>query len=183
MMGFHYFKSRIKRTLLLLSVGLISLCTGSGFAQSLPQVSLPQIQGRSWFGLKTGYINSSYPIGISVHFGVQNPNSLDLRVSGSLHRRSGATAFGFGVDALRDFTESFPLSVYGGAGGQIFFEGSSFLFDVHGLIGTEYRLAETDLEELGLFLEIHIGAALATGAIPQPGIPVASVLVGVNIYF
>ena len=173
-------RSKVKRTLLLI-VCFAGLSTG--FAQSLPQIPLPQIQGRSWFGLKTGYVNSSYPFGLSVHFGVQNPNSLDLRVSGSLQRRSGATAFGFGVDTMRAFTDSFPLSVYGGAGGQIFFESSSFLFDVHGLIGTEYRLANADLEELGLFLEIHIGAALATGEIPQPGVPVASVLFGVNIYF
>jgi hypothetical protein len=150
-----------------------------GFAQNTPLLQ----PGNSWFGLKTGYINSSYPFGFSVHFGVQNANSFDLRVSGSLQRRSDNTALGFGVDALRPFTESFPLSVYGGAGGQIFFESSSFLFDIHGIIGTEYRLANTDLEELGLFMEIHIGAALATGEIPQPGIPVASVLVGVNIYF
>ena len=138
---------------------------------------------QSWFGLKTGYINSSYPFGFSVHFGVKNQNSFDLRVSGSLQRRADNTALGFGVDALRPFTQSFPLSVYGGAGGQIFFESQSFLFDIHGIIGTEYRLAQSDLEELGLFMEIHIGAALATGYIPQPGIPVASVLVGVNIYF
>jgi hypothetical protein len=184
MVWFQYPKmklSRVKRTGLLFIVCLAGL--SMGFAQSLPQIPLPQIQGNSWFGFKTGYINSSYPFGFSVHFGVKNPNSLDLRVSGSLQRRSEATALGFGVDTLRSFTDSFPLSVYGGAGGQIFFEGSSFLFDIHGLIGTEYRLAEADLEELGIFFEIHIGAALATGDIPQPGIPVASVLFGVNIYF
>lgn len=169
--------STFLRQLMLLVVLLLSF----GFAQTQ---TTPLLQpGKSWFGIKTGYINSSYPFGFSVHFGVQNPNSFDLRVSGSLQRRSGNTALGFGVDALRPFTQSFPLSVYGGAGGQIFFENSSFLFDLHGIIGTEYRLANADLEELGLFIEIHIGAALATGEIPQPSIPVASVLVGVNIYF
>jgi hypothetical protein len=160
---------------------LLALLSPIGFAQT---PTLPILQpGTSWFGLKTGYINSSYPFGFSVHFGVQNPSSFDLRVSGSLQRRSENTALGFGVDALRPFTQSFPLSVYGGAGGQIFFESQSFLFDIHGIIGTEYRLANADLEELGLFMEIHIGAAIATGDIPQPSIPVASVLVGVNIYF
>ncbi len=160
---------------------LVFVLMGLGLGQA--QVTPILQPGQSWFGLKTGYINSSYPFGFSVHFGVKNQNSFDLRVSGSLQRRADNTALGFGVDALRPFTQSFPLSVYGGAGGQIFFESSSFLFDIHGIIGTEYRLANADLEELGLFMEIHIGAALATGDIPQPGIPVASVLVGVNIYF
>lgn len=160
------------------------LCLGLLLATLSYAQSTPILQpGQSWFGLKTGYINSSYPFGLSVHFGVKNQNSFDLRVSGSLQRRADNTALGFGVDTLRPFTVSFPLSVYGGAGGQIFFEAQSFLFDLHGLIGTEYRLANTDLEELGLFMEIHLGTALAIGDIPQPGIPVASVLFGVNVYF
>lgn len=138
----------------------------------------------SWFGLNAGFINGSYPLGLALHFGVKNPEAADLRLSGSLQFRDGASSIGLGVDVLRTFSEAQPLRFYGGGGGFIAFENSSFLIDGHGLVGVEYNFAESNLEEIGIFIEVRIGAAGAIGGgIPQPPIPSAGAVVGLNIYF
>ncbi|MCA9837649.1 MAG: hypothetical protein KC422_12070 [Trueperaceae bacterium] len=139
-------------------------------------------QGDAWFGL-TGGLHSSYPFGLALHFGVSNPSGADLRVSGSLQFRDGAASLGIGADGLVTFSEVLPLSIYGGGGGIVFFESESFMIDGHGLLGIEYSLSQQDLEELAVFIEVRIGAALAVGAIPQPSIPAASAVLGFNVYF
>ena len=169
----------IRRFLLccLLSLG----CTG--FAQELPPLpTTPPSTSQNWFGVRLGYFNQSYPFGLALHFGVENPNGLDLRISGSLQRRE-RWSLGVGADVLRPFSEVRGLSVYGGAGGFLAFEGQAFLIDVHGLLGTQYRLVAANLEELGFFLEVNLGAALAVGGIPQPNVPHISALFGLNVYF
>lgn len=159
---------------------------GIAFAQN-NEAPLPSVDTRSlttaWFGLNTGYINSSYPFGLALHFGVLNPAGPHLRLSGSLQFREGATSLGLAADSLTTFVYVSPLMVYGGGGGAIVFESNSFLIDAHGLVGVEYSLSNLDLEEFALFLEIRLGAALALGDIPQPAIPAVAALIGFNIYF
>ena len=151
--------------------------------QASSQVPTNLRQGDSWFGLTSGYINSSYPFGLALHFGVLNAAGPDLRISGSLQFREGNASLGVGADVLTDFSQVYPLTVYGGGGGMVLFESQSFMIDVHGLVGAEYSFADFDLEEIGVFLEVRLGAALAVGGIPQPSVPAASAVLGFNVYF
>ncbi len=161
---------------------------GFAFSQN-NQIPTPLAQSTvqttdSWFGLTTGFINTSYPFGLALHFGVVNQTGPDIRISGSFQVRNGGTSLGVGADVLTPFAEVLPLKVYGGGGALIMFEEGSFLLDGHGLFGFEYSFSEYDLEEIGLFLELRLGAALAVGgSIPQPSVPSAGVVLGINIYF
>jgi hypothetical protein len=161
-----------------------------GFGFSLLSCSFTSAQVSSapggyqnWFGIKTGYINSSYPFGLLAHFGVRNPAGADLRISGSYQPGQGGSSLGVGVDVLRTFNEVRGLSVYGGGGGSLIFGAASFLADLHGLVGTEYRLVAAQLDELGFFLEVQLGAALAIGNIAQPAVPNLGAVIGINIHF
>ncbi len=170
---------------LFIIIGIVFI--GALAAAQNNQVSSPNLpslrQGNSWFGLTSGYINSSYPFGFALHFGVKNVSGPDLRISGSLQFREGTASLGVGADVLTPFSQVSPLTIYGGGGGIIMFESQSFLIDAHGLVGAEYSFADFDLEEIGAFVEVRLGAALAVGGIPQPSVPSASAVVGFNIYF
>lgn len=175
----------ILRKLSIICLSLLSLNSALAQNNQIPTQS-PSFNAftNNWWGLTSGYINSSYPFGFALHFGVKNPQGPDLRISGSFQFRDGSSSLGFGVDALTPFAEVLPLSVYGGGGGAILFEDQSFLFDAHGLVGTQYSFSDYDLEEIGLFLEIRLGAALAVGEnIPQPAVPSAGAVLGVNFFF
>ena len=165
---------------------LVLLCLNCSFSQNNQAITQTPItsQTTNWWGITSGYINSSYPFGFALHFGVKNPAGADLRVSGSFQFRDGGSSLGFSADALTAFAEVTPLSLYGGGGGSILFESQSFLFDVHGIFGTQYTFAELDLEEIGVFLEVRLGAALAVGGdIEQPNVPSAGAVIGVNFFF
>ena len=170
-------------------LAFLCLCFVSfGFAQSTQGivVSGSQTTSQTWFGLKTGYVNNVYPFGMSIHFGVDpvNISSPNFRISGNLRTRETGASFGIGIDAFGQLIDATPVNFYAGGGGAVQFENQSFLLDVHGLFGTEFRFIEYDLEELGLFLELSLGAALAIGSeIPQPNIPFAGLAFGFNFHF
>ena len=161
---------------------VLCLLTTQALAQNFPPLPTSQ-RSTTFFGVKTGYVNSSLPFGAALHFGVQNASGFALRISGSLQPRDSGTIWGLEGDGYSPFTNSDGLSVYGGAGAKIFFKGTSFLADAHGLLGSEYRLGRANLAQLGLFLELHIGASLSIGELAQPPIPSFSTLFGLNIYF
>ncbi len=162
---------------------LVLLSLSFGSAQNNQAINL-NYETNNWWGVTSGYINSSYPFGFAFHFGVKNPSGADIRLSGSFQLREGGSSLGLGVDAITPFTRVTPLTLYGGGGGAILFEAESFIFDGHGLVGAEYNFEEADLEEIGVFVEVRLGAALAVGDnIQQPNIPAAAAVVGVNFYF
>lgn len=164
-----------------ISILFCCLVTPFALAQTFPFSSAQS--STTFFGVKTGYVNSSLPFGAALHFGVQNASGFALRVSGSLQPRDNGTIWGLEGDGYSPFTRSGGLSIYGGAGAKIFFRGTSFLADAHGLLGSEFRLGRANLAQLGLFLELHIGASVSVGDLAQPPIPSFSTLAGLNIYF
>ncbi len=136
----------MKRLILALTLALLVL--GSASAQS------------NWFGLRSGY-----PLGVTLHYGIQNGFSpgIDLRVSANMRVRGGNVNFGVGVDALNVVTVEGPFEVYIGGGPAIDVGGGGVLLDIHGLVGGEFRLRDAGLEQLGLFAELALGAGIGIG--------------------
>lgn len=135
-------------------------------------------QAQSWIGLRTGY-----PLGVTVHYGINNglSSGLDLRVSANLHVYGKNVNFGVGVDGLHDVYLRRPFTVYVGAGPALDFGGGSALLDIHGLLGGEFRLSEVNLDPLGIFAEVELGAGIG---IHRPSvIPTFGGAIGFNYHF
>jgi hypothetical protein len=135
-------------------------------------------QAQNWIGLRTGY-----PLGVTVHYGIDDAISpgTDARVSANLRVRSGDVNFGVGVDVLNTVTIEPPFEVYVGGGPAIDFGGGGILVDLHGLAGAEFILSDLDLEELGVFAEFSLGAAIGIGRTSQ--IPTFGGALGFNYRF
>jgi len=119
-----------------------------------------------------------------IHFGTKDPAGNGLRISASYQPGATGAAWGLSGDAITPIRTLNGLSPYAGGGGGVYFEGRSFLLDAHGLLGAEYRFEQAQAEQLGIFLEMQLGAALAVGSnITQPAVPTIGVLAGFNIYF
>ena len=114
----------------------------------------------NWFGLRSGY-----PLGVTLHYGMANAFSpgVDMRISANLRIRGGDVSFGVGVDALSVVMVEGPFEVYVGGGPSLDFGGRGALFGVHGLAGGEFRFRDLNLEQLGIFIELALGAAIGIG--------------------
>jgi len=114
-------------------------------------------QAQNWFGLRSGF-----PLGVTVHYGIANAlsNGFDLRISGKVVARGSITSVGLGLDAMSEVVNRSPFSVYIGAGPAFEFGSGSFLLDVHGLVGGEFRFTDLGLPALGIFVEGTLGANL-----------------------
>ena len=145
---------------------LAVLCLGSAQAQD------------NWFGLRSGY-----PLGVTVHYGIENAlsNGFDLRISANLRSRGSGIEVGIGVDGMNTVYIERPFEVYIGGGPAIDFGGGGALFDIHGLAGAEFRFYDTGLDNLGIFAEIALGAGIGIGRPSQ--IPSFGAAVGFNWHF
>lgn len=134
---------------------------------------------QNWIGLRTGY-----PLGVTLHYGIADMFSptTDGRVSANLRVRGSNVDFGVGFDVLETVHVEHPFHVYLGGGPAIDFGGGGVLFEVHGLAGGEFILADLDLEELGIFAEFSLGGAIGMGA-RSSTIPTFGGAVGFNYRF
>lgn len=139
---------------------------------------LGSAQAQNWVGLRTGY-----PLGVTVHYGIENmiSPSTDGRISANLRVRGGDVDFGVGFDVLETVHVEPPFQVYLGGGPAVEFGGAGALFEVHGLAGGEFFLSDLDLEELSIFAEFSLGGAIGIGRSSQ--IPTFGGAVGFNYYF
>jgi hypothetical protein len=114
-------------------------------------------QAQNWIGVRSGY-----PLGVTVHYGIGNAFApgTDGRVSANLRVRGSVVDFGVGFDVLRTVSVERPFEVYVGGGPAIDFGGGGTLIDLHGLVGGEFILSDLDLEELGVFAELSLGAGV-----------------------
>ena len=146
---------------------LLALLVGAAHAQN-------------WAGLRTGY-----PLGLTVHYGIADalsPGS-DLRVSGRIESIGGSPRFGIGVDVLRTVSVEQPFFVYVGGGPALSVGGGAAYFEVHGLLGGEYRLTDLELDPLGIFGEISLGAEFGTGGGGNARLPTFGAALGFNWHF
>ena len=132
----------------------------------------------NWFGVRSGY-----PLGVTLHYGIENAlsNGFDLRISANLRARGSSVDFGIGVDGLNTVQVERPFEVYLGGGPAIDFGGGGALIDVHGLVGGEFRLYDVGINPLGIFAELSLGAAIGLGR--SSVIPSFGGGVGVNWHF
>lgn len=123
-------------------------------------LSFGSAQAQNWFGLRTGY-----PLGVTLHYGIENglSSGFDLRVSANLRVYGDEVNFGIGADALNTVALEGPFEVYVGGGPALDFGGGGALFDVHGLVGGEFRFVDLGLAPLGIFAELSLGAGIGLG--------------------
>ena len=136
------------------------------------------VHGQNWLGLRTGY-----PLGVTVHYGIEDAISAgsDLRVSGRIAAIGGSPRFGVAVDILRTISIEQPFFVYVGGGPAISVGGGGAYFEVHGLLGGEYRFTDLDLAPLGIFGEISLGAEFSTSGTAR--LPAFGAALGFNWHF
>ncbi len=150
-----------------------------GLLAVLLMITFGSVQAQSWIGLRSGF-----PLGVTLHYGVQNglANGLDFRVSANLRASGDNVSFGVGVDAMNTvFTEA-PFNLYVGFGPAVDFNNSGTLIDIHGLLGGEFRFSDVDLDPLGIFAEISLGAGIGVGG-RSSEIPSFGGAVGFNYHF
>lgn len=118
---------------------------------------LGSVHAQTWAGLRTGY-----PLGVTVHVGGDNAiaGTLDLRVSGRVESVGNSPRVGVSVDFLRSVGGTAPVDIYAGGGPSLSVGGGAAFFEVHGLLGGEYRFTDIELEELGIFGELSLGAEI-----------------------
>lgn len=135
---------------------------------------------QNWFGVRSGY-----PLGVTVHYGIENAlsNDFDLRVSGRITASGGGARIGIGVDAMTTVAVEGPFSVYFGAGPALVFGNGGAWLDVHALGGGEFRFVDFGLEPLGLFIEATLGGSFGLGSGSQAQIPTFGAALGVNYHF
>lgn len=135
-------------------------------------------QAQNWIGLRTGY-----PLGVTVHYGIDDAFSptTDGRVSANLRVRGSSVNFGVGFDVLETVQVEPPFSLYVGGGPAVAFGGGGILLEVHGLGGGEFFLTDLDLEELSIFAELSLGAALGINRASE--IPTFGGALGFNYRF
>jgi hypothetical protein len=138
------------------------------------------VHAQNWVGLRTGY-----PLGVTLHYGIENAISgaIDLRVSGRIEAIGGSPRFGVGVDFLRTVSVEQPFFVYVGGGPAISVGGNAAYFEVHGLLGGEYRFTDLQLAPLGIFGELSLGAEFGTGGGGQARLPTFGAALGFNWHF
>lgn len=122
--------------------------------------ALGSAQAQNWFGVRIGY-----PLGVTVHYGIEDALSanLDLRVSANFRIRDNNVNFGVGVDALNTVSIEPPFEVYVGGGAAIEVGGSSPAIELHGLAGGEFRFTDAGLDPLGVFAELTLGVGFGGG--------------------
>lgn len=140
---------------------------------------LGSAQAQNWIGVRSGY-----PLGVTVHYGIANTFApgTDGRVSANLRIRGGSVDFGVGFDVLKTVSVEPPFEVYVGGGPAIDIGSGGTVIDLHGLAGGEFLLSDLDLEELGVFAEISLGAGIGIGG-RNSEIPRLGAAVGFNYYF
>lgn len=143
-------------------------------------VTLGSANAQSWFGVRSGY-----PLGVTLHYGVQNvlSNGFDLRVSGRVTAGGGNARFGVGIDAMTTVAREGPFSAYLGAGPAIEFGAGGAWLDVHALFGGEFRFVDFGLAPLGLFLEATLGGSFGLGNGAPAQVPTFGAALGVNYHF
>lgn len=140
---------------------------------------LGSAHSQNWIGLRSGY-----PLGVTLHYGISDAFApgTDGRVSANLRIRNGETDLGVGFDVLRTVSVEPPFEAYIGGGPAIDFGSAGAVLDVHALAGGEFRLSDLDLEELGVFAEISLGAGIGVGG-RSSEIPRFGAAVGFNYHF
>lgn len=135
---------------------------------------------QTWFGLRTGY-----PLGVTVHVGAADAiaDVVDLRLSGRFASIDGSGRVGLAVDFLQTVSPGLPAIVYVGGGPAISVGGGATYFDLHGLVGLEYRLVDVDLTALGLFAELSLGAEFDTSGSGNARFPTVGAALGFNWHF
>lgn len=143
-------------------------------------LTIGSANAQSWFGVRSGY-----PLGVTLHYGMQNvlSNGFDLRVSGRVTAGGGSARFGVGVDAMTTVAREGPFSVYLGAGPAIEFGNGGAWLDVHALFGGEFRFSDLGLAPLGLFLEATLGGSFGLGNGAPAQVPTFGAALGVNYHF
>lgn len=138
-------------------INLLRVPTLSVVCLSVLGLLLGSAHAQTWAGLRTGY-----PLGVTVHVGSENAiaGTLDLRVSGRVESVDNAPRVGVSVDFMRSVGGTAPVDVYAGGGPSLSVGGGAAFFEVHGLLGGEYRFADIELEELGIFGELSLGAEI-----------------------
>ena len=134
-------------------------------------------QTGNWVGIRSGF-----PLGVTIHYGVENglSNGFDWRLSGNIRDRGSGVEFGIGFDAMNTVAVSRPIEVYLGGGAALDF-GNGALLDIHGLLGSELRFTDLGLDPLGLFLEVSLGAGFGFGRSNR--IPSLTAAFGANFHF
>lgn len=139
---------------------------------------LGSVQAQNWIGVRSGY-----PLGVTFHYGIADAFApgTDGRVSANLRIRNNIVNFGVGFDVLNTVNVEPPFEVYVGGGPAIDIGGGGAVIDLHGLVGGEFLLSDLDLEELGVFAEISLGAGIGIGRGSE--FPRIGAGVGFNYYF
>jgi len=155
-------------------------CPALAVACTVLLLLLGTSSAQSWFGVRSGY-----PLGVTLHYGMQNvlSNGFDLRVSGRVTAGGGSARFGVGVDAMTTVASEGPFSVYLGAGPAIEFGSGGAWLDVHALFGGEFRFSDLGLAPLGLFLEATLGGSFGLGNGAPAQVPTFGAALGVNYHF
>ncbi len=154
------------RTRVIASVLVAVLLAGSASAQD-------------WFGVRSGF-----PLGVTLHYGVGNAlgAGTDLRISGRVVASGGSVRFGVGADALRNVFADGPVTAYVGGGPSVEFGPGQADLGVQGLVGGQFRFAQVNLAQLGVFLEGSVGASLSLSG-GSARIPTFGAALGFNWYF
>ena len=153
---------RLRAVLVLVAALLFG---GSAFAQN-------------WFGLRTGY-----PLGGTAHYGIENAfdPGRDARISANLRIRNNDVDFGVGFDYLQAVSVQPPFTLYVGGGPAVDFGRGGILIEIHGLAGGEFRFTDVNLDPLGIFAEISVGAGFGIGRSSE--FPRIGGAVGFNYHF
>lgn len=138
------------------------------------------VQAQNWAGLRTGY-----PLGVTVHVGAENAigADLDIRVSGRVESVGSSPRIGLAVDLMRSVGGTPPFDIYAGGGPSLSVGGGAAFFGIHGLLGGEYRLSEIELDQLGVFAELSLGAEIDMSGGGSARLPTFGAAVGFNWHF
>jgi hypothetical protein len=129
----------------------------------------PSPEDRYWFGVST-----SFPLGPSLHFGLDDVlGSVALRASSSLFLGG---ELDLGISALIDLPvviTPLPARVYGGLGPTFTVAVEHSGFALQAFLGTEVRLGSGDTEPGGVFIEVgpsvELVPALDSGFVARVG--------------
>ncbi len=132
---------------------------------------------QDWIGVRSGY-----PLGVTLHYGLGNSlGDADLRVSGRLVADRAGVRVGIGVDALLNVFAEGPFDAYVGGGPSVEFGPGRADLGVQGLVGGQFRLAQVNLPQLGVFVEGSVGASLSLSG-GRARIPTFGAALGFNWY-
>ena len=132
---------------------------------------------QDWIGVRSGY-----PLGVTLHYGLGNAlGDADLRISGRLVADRGGVRIGVGADALVNVFAEGPVDAYVGGGPALEFGPGRADLGVQGLIGGQFRLAQVNLPQLGVFVEGSVGASLSLSG-GSARIPTFGAALGFNWY-